>query len=976
MSNNILAEVLPESGPYLLATPASFTNDAGELIKYFKHRAFDSVDDLLKAAEKVAAAPLDAYFALGSIHEVKKKDIRKKPNIARLRSFWLDIDVKPEGNHYPTKRAAAEALKGFYECNNLPKPTVVDSGFGLHVYWPMSESIEKDQWEHYAAILKAATVSYGLLADPARTSDCASVLRVPGTVNCKTSPPAEVRVAVRGKPVTPKQLMAAIAASQHDPAKVKTSVKTAAPAGLGAMPAHLAGAAEDVNDEATAGTGIDMTEANPKHVVRKCQQLRWQLENAEHVEEPQWYDMVGCLRHAKNGGAAVHLVSKQYSGYKENETEAKIQQHIASDIGPTTCETFESHRPGGCDGCPYYGKVTTPLQLGREMKALEAPVVVPKAIPGADQPEAVKLPDPPFPFKRVQNKDTGQVGIAYSVVTEGCEEEVIVYEHDIYPERIIYDEREGKYVVQLCRYLPKDGWETFPVPLGKFYDRRGLSVTLGDLGVMPDVGKVEALVQYMVGYIRELQKHSRSAVVYAQLGWRDEDRFVLGDRIIREDKIEPVTPHRNIVNALGWKEPRGTVEEWRKVMAMYERPGMEPFQFGAGVAWAAPLFRFTNFNGMIVSMVGEKGCGKSSIMHLVNSVWGHKTHGWVDLEHDTMRAFYNKLGVLNNLPACYDEVTNLAEDPLSDLCYAISKGQGRQRLNQDGSAKENFGNWQTMMLTTSNASLHGRLANAKSDASAEAVRVFEYYVPSGQLKKAEADEKLDMLNYNYGVAGDVFMQALLKDVGAVKERIKFWTRHMEDTAKVTSGERFWAAGPACVLAGYEVANSVGLTNVDVEKLAEFSVRAIYNMRGVVAENTKNPTSAIADFFNGNLRNMLVLNAEPLDGKFAMVAQEPRDAVRIRYEVWNNLAYIDRGYLREWCSAKVVDWVALKSTLRSKGILTEERRVVLGKGTSWKTAQTWCWVVDMAHPEMAGVQSATALNASEIVGKAVASAQNG
>lgn len=970
---SILATLLPEGGPYLLALPASFVNDDGETIHYFKHRAFDHVTGLEAEAAKVAATPLDTYFALGSVHEAKQKNVRKKPNIARLRCFWVDVDVKADGDHYRDKKEAAEAVKRFMVYNGLPRPFVVDSGYGLHVYWPMTESIEKDQWEHYARILKAATDHYGLKADPARTADCASVLRVPGTVNCKRGTQVPVKVVVKGEVVTPQQIMASIAGMKYDAAKVRTSVTDTTPAGLGARPSYVGQA--DVNEEAAGGVGVDMTEANPKRVVTQCLQLTWQAQHADLVEEPQWYDMVGCLRHAENGRRAVHAMSARYKGYSQGETDKKLDQHIEGGVGPTLCETFELHRPGGCDGCPHAGKVKTPLQLGKEMAVAAAPVPEPPKIQGVVA-DTQALPDPPFPFKRVTMKDTGNVAIAYSVLDDADnEDEVVVYDYDLYPERIIFDERENKYVVQLRRYLPKDGWETFTVPLGRFYDKRNLAITLGDLGVMPDTGKVEVLVQYMVGYIRELQKHARAAVVYAQLGWRDEDRFVLGDRVLFSDKVEQVDPHRNIINALGWTEPRGDLNEWRKVMAMYEKDGMEPFQFAAGVAWAAPLFKFTNFNGMIVSMVGEKGCGKSSIMHLVNSVWGHKSHSWVDMEHDTVRAFYNKLGVLKNLPVCYDEVTNLDEERLSDLSYAISKGQGRQRLNQDGSAKENFGNWQTMLLTTSNASLHGRLANAKSDASAESVRVFEYYVPSGQIPKAEADETLDLLNYHYGLAGDVYMTEVLKDTAAVRDRIKHWTRYMEQHAKVTSGERFWAAGPACVLAGYEVANKCGLSNVDVSKLAQFSVRAINNMRGLVAENTRTPVNIVADYLNSHLQSMLVLNSEPLDGRLAMVAQEPKNSLRIRYEVWNNQAYIDRTHFREFCANRSVDWASLKLHLKKSGILLDEKRMVLGKGTAWRTAQSWCLVLNMAHSEMAGVQSAAALNASEIVGNAVESAQS-
>ena len=50
--------------------------------------------------------------------------------------------------------------------------------------------------------------------------------------------------------------------------------------------------------------------------------------------------------------------------------------------------------------------------------------------------------------------------------------------------------------------------------------------------------------------------------------------------------------------------------------------------------------------------------------------------------------------------------------------------------------------------------------------------------------------------------------------------------------------------------------------------------------------------------------------------------------------------------------------------------------MLGKGTAWKTAQSWVLVFNMAHPEMGGVDPTTSANAAEIVGTAMATAQQG
>jgi hypothetical protein len=66
---------------------------------------------------------------------------------------------------------------------------VVESGHGMHVYWPFKEAISPAKWQRYAEGLKAACVVHGLKADPARTADCASVLRPPGTHNHKDDRP-------------------------------------------------------------------------------------------------------------------------------------------------------------------------------------------------------------------------------------------------------------------------------------------------------------------------------------------------------------------------------------------------------------------------------------------------------------------------------------------------------------------------------------------------------------------------------------------------------------------------------------------------------------------------------------------------------------------------------------------------------------------------------------------------------------------
>jgi hypothetical protein len=63
---------------------------------------------------------------------------RSKANALKLKSIWIDIDIKsekPEKN-YVTEADALDALKSFIVKVGLPPPSaLVRSGGGLHVYW-------------------------------------------------------------------------------------------------------------------------------------------------------------------------------------------------------------------------------------------------------------------------------------------------------------------------------------------------------------------------------------------------------------------------------------------------------------------------------------------------------------------------------------------------------------------------------------------------------------------------------------------------------------------------------------------------------------------------------------------------------------------------------------------------------------------------------------------------------------------------
>ncbi len=160
----------------------------------FKNISVKGAEEAAQFAQALSAMGVDAFFACA---EFASPDSRSSQNAVGAWAFWADIDVAANkaatGQGYGTLEEAQAALSEFCAKAGLPEPTyIIASGSGIHCYWPFDTFLEREQWLEYAAKFKALMKALGLRADPSRTADLASVLRVPGTLNHKYSPPRPV----------------------------------------------------------------------------------------------------------------------------------------------------------------------------------------------------------------------------------------------------------------------------------------------------------------------------------------------------------------------------------------------------------------------------------------------------------------------------------------------------------------------------------------------------------------------------------------------------------------------------------------------------------------------------------------------------------------------------------------------------------------------------------------------------------------
>ena len=97
--------------------------------------------DIISGSSKLVSTKSDAYYALATFNEPTN---RTSENAMFLKSLWLDVDCG-EGKPYKSQGEGLTAVKQFLKTTGLPKPTVVNSGRGCHIYWPFIDHITVEE---------------------------------------------------------------------------------------------------------------------------------------------------------------------------------------------------------------------------------------------------------------------------------------------------------------------------------------------------------------------------------------------------------------------------------------------------------------------------------------------------------------------------------------------------------------------------------------------------------------------------------------------------------------------------------------------------------------------------------------------------------------------------------------------------------------------------------------------------------------
>jgi len=896
------------------------------------------VDEFAKA--KVASG-WDVYFGVA---KYATPDNRLKDNVKSLKAMWLDMDcgeskavVNPKtgrASGYIDQSAALIALKAFLKETRLPKPVVVSSGRGLHVYWPLAEEIDREQWEDTAATLQTLCVKHGLIVDPA-VFEVARVLRIPGTLNFKDSPPSPVEVLISADP-TPFDEFRAILGVE--------ALKAAAPA---AEQKPLSAMAQALEDGDRMACSFELLIARSKE-GDGCAQMLHAVENRATLNYDMWHAALSIANKCEDRVEGIRMVSMDHPDYNQLEAEKKA----ASFDGPRTCARIEVLNPHGCDGCPHKDKIKSPLVLGGIQMDVARNLEV--EVPGfMGAPPTTFAPDYPEPFYwstkgGIYKRAKGEEGVS-----------TFVYNNHLYITNRMDDPALGD-VILMNLHLPKDGVRKITIPASQLNDDGEIRKTLSSRGVTCTKRQFALIIEYIQLSVNQFQKAQKADIMRTQFGWADNNtKFIVGDREITLEGTFYSPPSSATAEIAKHMTVAGSLEGWKDVFNLYGRKGLEPNAFAALTAFGAPLLRFTGQRGGMINVIHpSSGTGKTTVLHMSNSVFGHPKE-LTAAKIDTAYAKIQRLGIHNNIHVTYDEITNMEVKDFSELVYNTTQGRGRDRMKAGtNEMRVNNTTWATIALCSSNASFYEKLGAFKNTPDGEMMRLIEYTIDyTSAIDIALAKEKFDhQLMQNYGHAGQKYIKWLVSNQEEAEQTLRAIQAKIDAEFKLTQRERVWSALVASNIAGGLMAKSLGLIDFPLEPVYNWIGKHVQSTRDAPTSHLVGAAAIIGDFINRHIHNVLVVN-DALDKRSNMPLRpvmEPSRELLIRYEPDTKKLFIVAKEFQNDCVERQINYRTTIQELKDKKIYLGGENKRMTKGMRFNAPGVYALVLDCANEEFEGM----------------------
>ena len=926
--------VLPSEGLYCIA---SF--EEGNPAP--RHGYFDSVEKLAQVALALNSRGQNTYYGISTFTEKR----RKQEFVERTKVLAIDVDcgIGKNGKPKPFIDASegAKALIAFVKDVGLPMPMIVSSGNGLHVYWILDAAVAPAQWKPLANALKAACLDRGFTPDIGVTGDSARILRPIGCVNPKGGKTA---VLLRDAPdVTYNQLWAVLEPFTHGSSYELPAQPTRSNSLLDAM-----------------AVKHEYQPANAERVVSGCQQIKWGAENQNEVLEPFWWKMMGIAAYCQEPVATAIAWSKDHVDFNESEVVTKIENWKNGATGPTLCEKFMLERPEGCKGCKFKDKIGSPARLGTQLAEV-------KSMAAMVDPIAAVVPVPK-PFKRTTD--------GMKMVID--ETDIDVCKFDLYPVGYGKDEGLGYEVVRFMWNRPHVGWTELAMRQANLAQgSRDFSTTIADQGILLfNKSQTENFQMLLRSYMEELKQRRGLTNLYSSMGWKSNyNEFVIGSSLLRRDSNGTITSEQvNLAQGVGKISEdmygvKGDLQEWINFTRILDSADLKLHKFLIGFSFATPLLKVSGLKGLILSLYGKTGGGKTLGQYMMQSIWGNPDQLHFGGKF-TQNSLFSRLSLHGNLPMTVDELTMLDREEAGDLIYWTSQGRDKARLNRSAEERATK-EWATTMTVSTNESLHSMLYAGGHATDAKLARLLEFNVAPHPLftKGSQVGRQIHaFLMNNYGTVGQEFVKHLMPlGIDGLKAMLDHAINEFPKKYGVSfSGdERFWEVGVVLADLGNQLAKEYGLIQYDYEDATEWALSELKSMKVSAATNRMDAFDALGEFINENMDATLTVMHTP--------GQKPmRDNNRpyiadilVRYDLFrktydgkfeSGTVLVERTKLRKWLSTRGYDYKAFVQEFETEGIIAtpKSQKAYFGKDVGIKIPQCYVVGINLNHPRLLGI----------------------
>ncbi len=909
-----LGAVLPPEGVYCVV---------GIVGKVLRSQTFhETLLDVEVAVDHLDGQGINSFIAVSSFLSDRN---RTAANAAYVKSFFLDLDCGEDTpKKYLDQNAALAALKKFVKETGIPRPIIVDSGNGVHAYWPLTKAVKKDEWKVVAEQFKVACLLSGLKIDPTVPADAARVLRAVGSHNFKGITPLPVE-----------------ALNMVPPIDIEVFREK-----FGHVSGGFSGAPSRPLDAVTKAL-LENKPSSFKLILKKsaegtgCNQILDAVLNQETASEPMWRAVLSIAKFCKDKDKAIHAVSYKHPEYTKELTEEKV----ALIHGPYNCQTFWKDNPTGCDGCPNRGKIKNPISLGRG--EVEVATAEDNVVRDTKAPEIIyTIPEYPFPYVRGKN---GGVYVK-SEDKEGNPKDMLVYENDFYLVNTVDDPLEGMSAL-FRLHLPQDGVKEFLIPMKDMIAKDSFGKRVAEQGIGTIAKQMEALMHYANTSVKTYQKNKRAEKARLQFGWADNySTFIVGDRQITATEIKYSPPSSVTLGLVNFFRQAGTLEKWKEIASFYNRPGMELHMFALFSGFGSPLVPFCSEpRGGILNLYSDgSGTGKTTMLRMINSIFGNPDELML-IKSDTMNSRMSRIGTLQNITATIDEITNEPPEVTSDFLYEFLQARGKNRLKHSHNIERiNTTTWKTNCVTTANTPLEDKLYLKKRSPDGELARFLDIEYQSGNtLSKAESDAIFNPLKTNYGLAGDIYMQYVIQNLPSIIKLLDQMQGSIDKAAELTQRERHWSGLAVTRLVGGLVSRSAKIldfTDEDFQRVYDYVVSMLIAKRLAQTKTTKSaPDLVLGSFLSEHINDVLVINSGATRKAGAMAEapiREPRGRLYIRYEPDTKLIYVSKTKFREFCTAGQTSYTSVLDAMKKQNAFVGEKKVRMGKG------------MQLSHPEAA------------------------